>query len=562
MIEAYLPAGPSSWFDVAGVSAFLVLCGLTWWAIKAGILGVYPCVRRGGEFLRSRVSKFHIKIGIDFRENPPYPQRLPAPPIWLALAVAALAILGLMAPSAFPHGLRSDLTGRSPILYVAITSALWLWTGLIGAMSGFVCWVHLNDYLLSSRAPSPNRNRALIIAVVAVLIAVSVGATLVDPSVPVIAIVGILIVSLLTVTLRRSARFRVLWREAGSPDVFAFGGRWLIAWVGFMCWGVVATTCGLMTISGWHGGPGGPTVWIGNATALLGVLGAASWFLVGPIRLLRLASNDPARVRRTSVFFEGGAPDTLVVATLAVRGIRTISDHSEGSAVRVALDPNARRLHVEAIDPDADPIVWSVHPDDLLSLEVLAELRAIDRFARRQELIAGIRGLMEFAKTREFREGTGFWFAPHLWYLNSMSRDTDEADAISVGPPYHRFLSADARHHCHKVFRATSIDLVFIEDGVAFEGVEGVLGQLFDHYDLWGVEPIQERHFHTIPRVRAMIQDVAHDSPLDRAGYPEPDYDDIGRARVLHVMLDRGGADEASGDELDPVQEPLVAGIV
>ena len=59
-----------------------------------------------------------------------------------------------------------------------------------------------------------------------------------------------------------------------------------------------------------------------------------------------------------------------------------------------------------------------------------------------------------------------------------------------------------------------------------------------------------------------MIQDVAHDSPLDRAGYPEPDYDEIGRARVLHVMLDRGGADETSGDELDPEREPLVAGIV
>jgi len=316
-----------------------------------------------------------------------------------------------------------------------------------------------------------------------------------------------------------------------------------------------------MTISGWHGGPAGPTVWIGSATAWLGVLAAATWLWASPIRLLSLALRDPERVRPTAVLFTDRVPSPQVVADLEARGIRVLEQEGDGSLVRVTLDPEANRRQVEAVVSGDDPI-WSVHPDDLLTPDVLAELRAIDRSTRRQQLIIGVGRLMALAKTRKFKEGTGFWFAPHLWYIRSMSRDSDETDSESVGPPYHRLLSAAARHYCHEVFRAASVDLVFIEDGVALEGVERVLVQLFDHYDIWGAEPIQERHFQAVPLVQIMIHDVTHDSHLDREGYPEPDYDEIGRARILHIMQDRGGEDEGSSDTLAPTHEPLVAGIV
>jgi hypothetical protein len=116
-------------------------------------------------------------------------------------------------------------------------------------------------------------------------------------------------------------------------------------------------------------------------------------------------------------------------------------------------------------------------------------------------------------------------------------------------------LSAEARQHAHQVFSAVQIDLVFIEDGVPVTGVERVLLQVFDHYDLWGVDAIEDRHLFSIPGTRVLIHSFEFDAPLDEEGYPEPDYENLARARVLHVMKDRGG--EGDGDPLESLPTEL-----
>ena len=389
MMEVYLPSGPSSWFDVAGAAGFLALVGLTWAWVETSAVAVGPRARKGWEYLRSIVSKYHIKLGVDFRETPPYPQRFPAPFMRLTLVVAALAILGLMAPSVFPHGLRSQLAGRSSTLYLAITSATWLWASAVGSFSGFISWYYLNDALVGSGAPSRLGSRLRILVPLAALIAVVLAATVIDPSVPVAAIVGILMLGLLSLAFGRTGQIKLVWRVVGATQVFAVGFRWIIAWSGVLCCGVVSATCILMTISGWHGGPAGPTVWIGSATAWLGVLAAATWLWASPIRLLSLALHDPERVRPTAVLFTDRVPSPQVVADLEARGIRVLEQEGDGSLVRVTLDPEANRRQVEAVVSGDDPI-WSVHPDDLLTPDVLAELRAIDRSTIRQQLIIGV----------------------------------------------------------------------------------------------------------------------------------------------------------------------------
>jgi hypothetical protein len=176
-------------------------------------------------------------------------------------------------------------------------------------------------------------------------------------------------------------------------------------------------------------------------------------------------------------------------------------------------------------------------------------------------VIEAFNRLMRVATQMSFAEGSGFWFAPHIWYMWGMSRDTDEVDVITVGPPYHRVLSADARSHCHEVFQATAIDLVFIQDGVIAASAERVLAQLFDHFDVWGVHPIEERHFRHMPGIRILVHDFEHGAPLAREGYREPSYESIGRARILHIMIDRGGDDDGTPDADAPTREPMGVGM-
>jgi len=42
----------------------------------------------------------------------------------------------------------------------------------------------------------------------------------------------------------------------------------------------------------------------------------------------------------------------------------------------------------------------------------------------------------------------------------------------------------------------------------------------------------------------ARLEPELLDQPLEDSRYPEPDYDDLGRARVLHVFRDRGGDED------------------
>jgi len=57
-----------------------------------------------------------------------------------------------------------------------------------------------------------------------------------------------------------------------------------------------------------------------------------------------------------------------------------------------------------------------------------------------------------------------------------------------------------------------------------------------------GRQRAEEFHFTGLPGVRCIIHEFGFaDAPAHgRAGYPEPDYELIGRARILHVFKDRG----------------------
>ena len=62
-----------------------------------------------------------------------------------------------------------------------------------------------------------------------------------------------------------------------------------------------------------------------------------------------------------------------------------------------------------------------------------------------------------------FKCGSGFWIAPHYWFIPGLSRDTQEEElnlaegtVLSgiIGPPYHRLLPRPVRHHAYQMLRA------------------------------------------------------------------------------------------------------------
>jgi hypothetical protein len=209
-----------------------------------------------------------------------------------------------------------------------------------------------------------------------------------------------------------------------------------------------------------------------------------------------------------------------------------------------------------------------------LKSETLDDPENLKRFARRHEvqcrrvLVRRLEMLFKRAKRRNFKRGEGFWIGLHLWFVPGLTRDTGEEDTDFeegtivdevIGPPYHKVLPRPARHYFHRVMKALEVDLIFVEDGVPFRRFRRVLDCLFEVFDISGdTRRAEEKHFVGIPGIRVVIHDFDPDSPYRSGTYPEPDYEDIGRARILHVFVDRGGADEPVDVPVDSESEPVL----
>ena len=140
--------------------------------------------------------------------------------------------------------------------------------------------------------------------------------------------------------------------------------------------------------------------------------------------------------------------------------------------------------------------------------------------------------------------------APHYWFVPGLSRDTQEDElnlaegtVLSgiIGPPYHCLFPRPIRNHIYQVLRGVQIDLIFVEDGVGYRRFLRVLRMMFEVFDMYGGKRrADEIHFHGVPGTRVMIHEFQLDEPFRSEVYPEPDYENLGRARILHVFRDRG----------------------
>ena len=506
-----------------------------------------------------------ITLGVDMRATPPI-QRAAPRVFWLVLGcTAAPFVAAALGTARWPEALR-ELSSVSYVLYTATLGVLWLTlvAGVVLCAGVTLCALH--DALLDARqSREPGRARRWL-------------ARQSEPSVGLVWILGLLAASFL------------------APPIVAAGllvGLWLVH--GAL---VLALRPDLPLL--WRNDQGDlrtlPWTWSGKAmmTALLFGLGTPLLLAVGAELI---PSADPressmpitlglgrlfawtALGAYTTAFFLGTKVVRLWSAFRSARGSarrlhvegqlgraerRSLGRALEARGWRVSFTtkPHREALHVQ-VDPSApapggDPFgpSWpGVAPSAWLESEVgLEGLEQRWQRQQRRRLLRGLHSLFRGLAAREFQRGQGCWVAPNLWYVTGITRDTSEdsrehgSDFLldeRIGSSYEDVFPWSARLHFHEVLRALEVDLIFVEDGVRFRRFRRVLDSIFELYDIHGgTQRAEERHFTGLPGLSVVVIELGLDESLDSEVYPEPDYEDIGRARILHVFRDRGGEEE------------------
>ena len=510
---------------------------------------------------RLRARKF--EIGIDLRHAPPVRAETPELIRDLVVVLAGLAI-ALVAVAVYGDlGLRSITT---KVIYIGHLVGLFvLWTALLFTVGTSILLpaACIHDALACRHVGQlgrPRRKEYLFIGGYFAIVLL-MGALL--PIWVPAALCGLALSLFVGTMWRRSTpSVTLLWRGRHTPGVRS------------MEWRDYETACALivslafinlllLSLGGAAIGLGSTdsttlpvTTTLGSLAAWLGgtALAAGGLFASGWITTQR--SRDPGRPCPTTIHVRGESLDhKRLIKLLAPQGWRT----------RFApTDPEPDDVRIELVD-QMPPLgnrkrQWPLTVS-LKGLEVPELLHLIgrrDEIQRRRILMRGMEKLFKQAARREFSRGQGYWIAPHYWYISGMTRDVDEDQSdlgegtvISgvIGPSYHRVLPRSARQHLHTILRSLEVDLIFLEDGVGFRGFRQVLRLLFELYDVHGGrQRLEDRYLHSVPGLRAILHEYQLGNPLRKKGYPEPDYETLGRARILHIFKDRGEHEELVED--------------
>lgn len=550
---------PSDLYDSLGVLAAGGLLLMTF-AVHSRrpiplLRALLQAAMRGGQSLLERLPR----VGVDLRGDPPLQAgapRLFARALLLALVLAA-AFWAWRAQ--FPSGARSLLVTVSPSVYFLILACLW--TVLLGGAVFFVALSVLFAHVLYATYGATSRPRypwILAATAGAYWAAMVVLALWLDARFAVGA-VFLFCVGLLAMLLSaRQPSLRLIWTPRALPERIRVLElrHWMILTEGVIAVSVLAFSlyCLGETLSGGTESSGAPvTGFLGLGLAWAAAGAAPLWIGFDFFFFRNGWFRNPARAQPVQVHVQ--APRNAPEAR-AARGCL----EAAGFRVRVSERPPRRTEVALSLRPAGDgpaepPRSWpmtATHAD--LAREVVhTRIRERDKIQRRRHLLKGLERTFKRAG-RKYAKGSGFWLAPHLWFIQGLHRDEDDDDQfdLCVGPRYSRVLPLTARNHLYQVLSALEIDLIFVEDGIKFRQLRHVLRMLFEIYDIHGGrQAAEERHFAGIPGVRVILHSVEPLKPFPTEVYPEPDYEDIGRAKILHVFKDRGEPYEPALPEFD-----------
>lgn len=563
--------------DVQDAVAVIVLAGMV--AVTArfhlesplrSVSWLLSGVRQIGGALR----RLWLEFGVDLREDPPVPARLPRGPVSLvavlAGAVAVLAMLG----AHLPTGLREFLAGKLYVAWVTVLAVLWSVTvGALLLLLG-VPLMLIHDLWVGRFRGGGRRVLRVELAMIAGYVALVVAAVGLLPGwVPLAGLAALLVADLTVVWAPHNPRLRVLWNGRGDRRTRSFDWRWLIVFeLAALALGTMAllllTGAGMGAADRWRTLP--ITASLGWLLGWIGLGGVAFLSAHYAFLLLLGRARNPQRPVRPAIRVEGSldaATRARVEARLREAGwcVLEAGAACREPSVTVRVDPRA-----PAGEPAFLDLREPIPPATLFDPEVQWRLRRRHQIVQRRVLMRALEKLFKRAARRRFQQGTGFWVAPHLWFMLGLQRDADEEEPDFeeggimyqiIGPPYHVLLPRATRHHVYEIMQGVGVDLVFVEDGVGFRRLRNALRVVFEIYDVHGGrQRLEERHFARVLGVRAVIHDLAPHEPFRSDRYPEPDYEHIGRARILHLFRDRGEDEERAESPADVDSRPVPVG--
>lgn len=504
-------------------------------------------------FLLSRIERVKYDQGIDLRGTPRFPRRLP-PVTWVVLAV--LTTWAIIAGSVwyfFPIGWRELGLNTSYVIYLVVL--LGIWSGLLVCM--FV-GVYLKIQLLDSwlkGITNPSDRRKLELGIIILYMLAIAGIAYVVPTIFVLAVcVAVGLVAVAAVVRPSEDEPAGLWRSGPGRPIYAVPFNRLVAGglglAGFIVFDLLLTACGGRLLSPFEQTDTMPV------TALLGT--AAAWMVPGlviaaVIQLWAIRRSDPSRRTPPTVHLSGHRPAEerkLALDTIVSWGwsIRPHSDDADSGDIKIEL-VSPEQSQATEFEPR-----WplKVSLDDLTSIRVKDRLERRDQIQLRRQVFRGLSVLFKKAVAERTTRGGGYWFHPQWWFQGTLEREemskgrSDQpTPPRPIGPPYRKVFAVRARQHLHEILQAVQIDIVYIEDGVGRRSIEKVMRSVFELYDrTGGKRKADDLCFRALPKVRVMIHEYAPGKPFQATGYREPKFDDLSRARVLHIFRDHGG-DEA-----------------
>ena len=527
--------------------------------------------------LHALSSKWSVSIGVDLRDHPPIAEgpipifhRLQRIAIGVSVASFVLAMVGTLA-------WRPVVTQACYLVHLTLLTALWCVLGflLLGALMVAVLCIH-DFYVLrhhdrrARRVAQGERSYVpefLTHSVIGCLLIVL--GHLMPVWVPVAITVAASLVGTAVLRRRNRLQLTLLWRPSAGGDLASWSWKSYVRsyavvfaglYVGLAYLGAGREVFGLASV---RGDSLPLTTGLGEAWAWVGGLVITTQMLYLTVRMLQGERSDPARAYPTSICLAGGDEGREeATQRLRARGWRVGPGNGSPREDDV-------RLTLMAVMPplsEQHPR-WpmAVSAGALRAPEVMHIIARRDQVQRRRLLARGFESLFKGAAARSYDRGSGWFLAPHLWFSRGMARDDDDQDDYDyrndpflfdrVGLPYNHVFGRAARHHFYELMSTLEIDLLFVDDGIKYRAFRRVLRVFYEHFDVQR-RAIDERHLVGIPGVRCVIHEYTLGNPYKDERYPEPDYDEIGRGRILHIFRDRGKEEEPLEVPTDWVGRP------
>ena len=566
LAEVWGRRSPNDWADGAAVAGILVLAVLTWRLHQQYGLRFVARLLQRARGLTARLAAWNIETGVDLRATPPLPRAFPVPFKALLFGSVLVTLSLASASDLFPGAARHFLQGTSSAIYLLGLSLFW--TILVGAsLVLFALPIAFMDDALDNSTLFEGRRRVVVeaLAIGLHLCLLAAGLFLAPAWAPLALLALTLAGTALLALLPGRPVLSILWRKDhdSAPAVMEWTS---LAMTNLTILACLITSLYLLARGDRIGGHGGPET---EVTSLLGlVFGwtasmAYTVLMVGiPFTVLSGRFRNPARPRPGRVRVSGEPPADIwreLHGMLSPAGLRLAPPGAPALRGDIEIEYRAEGHHTPVAWQSTWPLV--IGEADFAegapaSGELVARAQRRDQILRRRQLLHGLQRLFKLAKRRKHRSGSGYWLAPHHWFITRLGRDVDESDAWFGGPAYHPILSIEARAHFYEIMRGCELDVLFVEDGVEYRRLKRVLAMLFEYHDLFGgVRRAEERHFAGLPGVRVLIHDYDLGTEFPYRTYPEPDYEDLGRARILHVFKDRG-------DEQSPIEAPATPDFV